>query len=159
NLAAGFGVERRLVDDDADLVAENSFDEALVAAQYRLDHPLGVFGLVAEELARPDLVAQCEPVGLGRRFARADPGGARTGPRLFHSLFELGDVDGDAARPQDVLRQVEWKAVGVVEREGDAAVERFAVLKSCARRHFLQQRQTPAQRLPEALLFEAQRLA
>src|SRR5207302_9384557 len=106
-------------------------------AQDREDDALGGFGLVPEELGRPDLLAQREPIGLGRLLSRADPGGARPGASLLHLLIELVDIDGDAARPQDVLRQVERKAIGIVKRESDAAVERLAVLQPLAGSHLL----------------------
>src|SRR5205814_1760136 len=121
------------------------------------DDALGGLGLVTQKFGSPDLLAQGEPRRLGRRLAGADPGGARARPRLLHFLVELIDVDGNAAGPQNVLRQVERKPVGVVERERDAAVERLAVLQPRALGHLLEQREPATQRLPKPVFFEAQR--
>ena len=84
---------------------------------------LGGLGLVAEELGRAETLAQREPHRLGRRLARARPGLARLGALALHRRGEAVGVDAHAARAQRVLRQVERKAVGVVELERDLAGE------------------------------------
>ncbi len=158
NLSARLAVKRGLVDDDADLVAMLRFEDPLLALDERQDDALGGLRLVAEEFGRADLLAQREPGRLGRFFPRTDPGGARERAGLFHFLIESIDIDRDAARPQNVLRQVERKAIRIVKRERNAPVQDFVVLQSLAFGHFLQECQPAAQGLPEPLLLETQRL-
>src|SRR5207245_2731793 len=54
DLAAGFAIERRLVEDDADLVPDLGFRDTFLATQDREDDALGGFGFVAEEFGRSD---------------------------------------------------------------------------------------------------------
>src|SRR5439155_4857714 len=61
DLPAGFGIERRLVEYDSDLVPGLGVSDTLIPAQDREDDALGGFGLVAEKFGRPDLLAQGEP--------------------------------------------------------------------------------------------------
>src|SRR5262249_60598521 len=119
DLAARLAVERRLVDDKADLVTSLRLGNVLLALNERQDDPLGALGFVAEEFGRAELFAQGEPYRLGCRLAGADPGSARARPRLLHLAIEAGGVDAHAVTAQDVLRQVERKPVGVVQHEGD----------------------------------------
>src|SRR5665213_1398211 len=72
-LAAGLAVKRGLVDDDRDLIAGLSGLGPVAVLEDREDDALGGLGVVAEKLGRPQLLAQREPRGAGRRLARADP--------------------------------------------------------------------------------------
>src|SRR5580704_11979682 len=76
DLTARFAVEWGLVDDQADLVTGRGLRNPFLAAHHRQDYALGGLGLIAEEFAGPELVAQGEPIRLGRRLARADPAAA-----------------------------------------------------------------------------------
>src|ERR1051325_5778860 len=92
DLAARLAVKRGLVDDDPNLVAADRFADPLIAFDDRLDHPFGDFGLIPQEFARADLVAQGKPGGFGRRLAGANPGGARTLARFLPLLIEFADI-------------------------------------------------------------------
>src|ERR1051326_4192522 len=106
-------VKRRLVDDDAYFVSGDGLGEARITPQDRQNDALGGFRLVAEKFGWPDFFAQRKPVCFGRRLARTDPGSPRASAGVLHLFIELIDIDGDAARPQDVLCQVERKPEGV----------------------------------------------
>src|SRR5207237_1813842 len=102
DLPARFAIERRLVDDQADLLTALRFGDALLALDERQDHAFGGFGLVAEKFGGAELVPEREPRRLGRRFARADPGGARALSRLAHLADEPGRIDENTVPTQDV---------------------------------------------------------
>src|SRR5207253_132488 len=121
DLAARLAVERGLVDDDADLVAGRGFRTPFLAAQNSQDHAFRGRGLVTEELAGPDLLAQGEPIRVGRRLARTDPAAARLLALARHRRIEALNRDLTAAAAQHILGQVERKAEGVIEAEGDFA--------------------------------------
>ena len=120
------------------------------------DDAFGALGLVAQKFGGAELFAQREPDVLARGVAGARPRRARLGALPFHRIGEGGDVDADAARAQRVLRQVERKAIGVVEREGGVAVEHVALLQAAAL--LVEDREAALQRLAETGLFELQRL-
>src|SRR5580704_13585394 len=91
HLAARFRIERRLVDDDANVVAGLSLGDALPIAHDRVDDALGVLGLIAEKLGGADLLAQREPYRLGRRLARSNPALARFLALMLHCRREALD--------------------------------------------------------------------
>ena len=103
----------------------------------------------------PALLAQAEPHRLGRRIARAGPGGARLLALALHGGVEAFGVDGDAARLERVLGQVERKAVGVVERERGLALEPVAALEAAAL--LVEDGEAALERLAEAGLLELER--
>ena len=121
DLAAGFGIERRLVDDDDAALALLQRFTALAVLDQRHDLARRRFGLVAEELRRADLLPQLEPERLGRGLAGAGPGLPRLRPLALHGGGEALRVDPDAARPSARPRSDRGEAVGVVELEGDLA--------------------------------------
>src|SRR5262249_60161192 len=96
------------------------------------NHTFGGFGLLAEELGRADALLDGKPERLGLRLPRSGPGGARLFALALHRRVEGVSVDGDAARLERILRQVEGKAVGVVERERGLAGKLRAARKSLA---------------------------
>ena len=131
DLAAQLGVERRLVDDDRDLVAcARRFDRLAGAADHRQHLGLGGLGAVAEELGRPEPLAELEPDRIGLRLAGPRPARARLLLLPLHGAGEAVGVDRDAARLQRVLGEVEREAEGVVEPEGDVAGERVAAAEA-----------------------------
>src|SRR6185312_10575655 len=73
DLAAGFGVERRLVDEDGGVAARLGLFHRLAALDDGDDLALGDMRVIAQEFGGADLVAQLEPHLLGRRLAGADP--------------------------------------------------------------------------------------
>ena len=104
----------------------------------------------------PTLLLDLEPDALGRRLARAGPGGAGAGALLGHRRVEAVEIDRAALLAQRVLRQVEREAEGVVEPERDRAGQRLAVAEP---RGFLgQQVQAAVQHRLEAGLLQLQRL-
>src|SRR5579864_9120010 len=77
DLATGLAVEWGLIDDDRDLVADGGGLDPCTALKDGEDDALGALGLVAKEFGGADFFAQGEPLGTGRRLARADPTLAR----------------------------------------------------------------------------------
>src|SRR5262249_53359607 len=73
HLPTGFGVERRLVDEDRRLLSGARFGNAFAVNDDGGDLAFGDVRLVAQELAGTELVAQLEPELLGRGLARAHP--------------------------------------------------------------------------------------
>ncbi len=155
DLAAGLRVERRLVQHDRAGLAGLEARGFLAVLHQRGDHAFGALGLVAQKFGGPELLAQREPDRLGSRLARTLPGLARLGLLALHRVGEGGLVDADAARLQRVLRQVQREAVGVVQREGDVAVEHVALLQG--RALLVEDGKAAHQRLAEAGLFQPQR--
>ena len=88
DLTAGFGVERRLVEDDRAALALLERGHLLAVAHKRRDHAFGAFGLVAEEIGAADFLAQREPHRFGRRFAGARPRRARLLALALHGGVE-----------------------------------------------------------------------
>src|SRR6185437_6029030 len=147
NLAAAFAIERRLVHHHRAAFALFQLADALAVLDQRGDDALGAFGLVAEEFGDADLLAQAEPDGFGRRFARARPRGARLLALAFHRVVERRQIDRDAACAQRILRQIERKTIGVIERESGLAVEHGALLQAGA--FFVQDGEAALQRSAE----------
>ena len=145
DLAAGFAVEGRLGRDDLDLLPLGR-DLALLAAD-REGEDLGLKGSgpVAGK-ARHDFAERAR--GRGRE-ARPLAGPLALRP---HRLLEAGVVDRKSLVAQDVLGQVDRKAVGVVELEGDLAGKRRAARGAQAFDLFAEQAETLLQRVSEALL-------
>src|ERR1700756_5127930 len=77
NLTAGLCIERRLVDDQRDVVSEHRLGSALAIPHDCQHHAFGAFGLVAEELGGAKLLTQGKPYRFRRRLAGADPAPAR----------------------------------------------------------------------------------
>src|SRR4029450_444223 len=121
----------------------------------RGDDALGGFGLVAQELARAGFFAQAEPHRLGGGVARAGPGGARLLALALHRGVERIGIDGDAARLERILGEVERKAVGIVEREGGFAGKLRAAPQFLAA--LLEQRKPARERLAKSRLLEPER--
>ena len=127
DLPASLAVERRLVEDQRAALASLQRLDFDAILEDRADHALGAFGFVAEKLGRADTLAQSVPDRFGRCFPRARPGAPRLGPLALHRGVEPLEVDREAAGAQGVLREIERKAIGVVEAERCLAVEHAAV--------------------------------
>ena len=160
-LATGFAVERRLVDDDADLVPDSGFSDTLRfvgtwPTQDRQDDALGDFGLVTEEFGGPKLLAQSKPIRLGRFLPGADPAAPRFLALPRHRRVETLGRHLAAAAAQHVLGQIERKPIGVVEPEGNFARQRLVGTQP--RGLLIEQAQPAFEGLPEIALFEPQRL-
>ena len=117
--------------------------------------PSALFGLVAEEFGRTDLVGNGEPDVCRRGFARTGPALARLGALARHGVLETAEIDMNAARAQRILGQVEREPEGVVELEGSDAVEHVARLE--VRRLLFKNGQTASERLEKALFLEPHR--
>jgi hypothetical protein len=70
-----------------------------------------------------------------------------------HRGVEARLIDAETLTPEDVLGQVEGKAVGVVELERDVAVEAIAAARPELRDLVGEESQTLLERLAEALFF------
>src|SRR6516225_12498921 len=77
DLAARFRVERRLVQHDCAAFAGLQASDLLTVLHERSDRALRGLGLVAQELGRPELLAQWVPDALRRGVAASRPGRAR----------------------------------------------------------------------------------
>src|SRR5579863_4795955 len=96
-LAAGFGVERRLVGNDRRLDTGSRLTDLFAVDNDRFDLALGDLRFVAEELGRAEFVEQLQPDLTGSRLARADPILARLGALALHRRVE--GVGRDLAAP------------------------------------------------------------
>ncbi|EGO96301.1 hypothetical protein APM_0875 [Acidiphilium sp. PM] len=126
DLAAAFGVEGRLVEDEGDLLPGLGAAGGRAVHHHGEDAGIALLGRVAEELGAAETVAQVEPDGFGRGIAGAGPGGAGAGFLLGHRRGEALVIEAAMLLAQRVFRQVEREAVGVVELEGDRAREFLA---------------------------------
>ena len=156
DLAARFAVERRLVDHHRNLGPFGGRIHGLAVAHHCRDHAFCLFRRVAEELGGAKPVAQFVPDGFRGRLAGAGPAGAGLGLLPLHGVGEAGDVDRNAALAQRILREVERKAVGVVEPEGRLAVEHVA--RGQVLRRVGEQPEPARQGLAEPRFLELQRL-
>ena len=145
-------VKRRLVEDEGALFARLEAIDFDAVLDDRADDFLGGLGFVAEEIGRPDPLAQGVPHRLGRRLARSRPGAARLGALSLHGGVEAVDVDRKAACAERVLGQIERKAVGVVKLEGGFAGQHPAGTERP--RLVLEDREAARERRAEARLLE-----
>ena len=155
DLAAGFAVERGLVGDHHDRAGLGARDGLAVDDQGG-DHALGPRRGVAQELGRPQILAQVEPDRLDRGVARALPGGTGGLALARHGGVEAVRVDGAALGAQGILGQVEREAVSVVELEGDLAGQRGRRRQPAGL--LLEQAQAALERAAEAGLLELEDL-
>ena len=156
DLAAGFAIERGLVDDHGAVLALAERRDLLAVFHQRRHHALGDLGLIAQEFGGAVLLAQRKPHRLGRCVTRSLPGLPRLLALALHGGAERIGIDLDAAGAQRVLGEVERKAISVVERERGLAPEAVALLQAF---QFLVQDGKPAlQGVAEARLFELERL-
>ena len=156
HLPAAFGVERRLVHDDPDLLALGRRLDLGPVDHQRQDRALGLVGVIAQELGRAVAVGKVEPDRGVPRLARARPSGARLGLLLGHRAVEARDLDPAPLLAQRVLRQVQREAVGVVKLERRLAGQVRALGQA---RDLVAQKPQPAiERLAETRLLAPQRL-
>src|SRR5579885_2599808 len=140
DLAAALGIEGRLGD------RERKSGAVVAAAGH--DFGLGCEAMVLDE-ARGSAGAQNQ---LGRgSLALARRAG--TLALLVHQAVELGNIDLKTLVPQDVLRQIERKSVGVVKLKSDVAGEALTFYSSLAFAPFGQQLKPTPQGLLEAKRF------
>src|SRR5512143_4006301 len=156
DLAAGFAVERGLVDEDGTALAVFQILHARAVLDESDDLTGRGLRLVAEELGCAELLLQLEPELVGYRLAGARPGFARLGALPLHGGGEAACIDADAARLQRILGQIVGEAISVVELERDLAGQRVAALQ--VPRLLVEQLQPALERLAEAGLLELERL-
>ena len=126
-LTARFAIERRLIEHECALGSLLELRDFLAVCDHRRDHAFGLLGVVAEEFRCPDALADIEPDRIGPGLARAFPGLARVLALFRHGPAEGIRIDGDAARLQRILRQIEREAIGVIELEGRLAGKDIAL--------------------------------
>ena len=149
HLAAGFSVERCLVEDGNALRAlVDGLDGIPPGVEEGHDLTLAGTAVVAQEF---DLGVDPHLLPQGEVEARRRPAPL---PLALHFGLETRHVDGQAPFPGDVGREVGGKAVSVVELEEDFARNALAVL---ARQRPFEQFHALAERLGEALLLGQQR--
>ena len=153
NLTAAFGVERRLVQDDADVACRGVGGGSVLDEGQ--DLPLGDLGVVAEEFGDPVLVGDIEIKRFVGSFARAGPGRAGFGLLFGHGGVKAVGVNAAAHFAQSVLREVEGEAERVVELEGRIAGQVCAVSEGFDL--FRQQAEAAVERFAEAGFFGLQR--
>ena len=122
DLAAGFGVKRCLVAQDAQGLAGLGLVDQLsgrVDDALHRGHPAG--GSVADEPGPSALVGQFDQAGLEVIDIAALPGLARLLPLLVHGPGKAGLVKGDPLLDGNVADDVHREAVGVVELEDELA--------------------------------------
>src|SRR5262249_25025937 len=73
DLAAGFAIERGLIENDDAALALFQRIDFLAVAQDGGNHALGALGLVAEKFGGADFVPQAEPDRSGRRLTGSGP--------------------------------------------------------------------------------------
>ena len=124
----------------------------------RGDDAFGRLRLIAEKIGRADRSSR-RPNQIFSVAASpgAGPGAARLGALALHRGVEALDIDADAAGAQRILRQIERKAVSVVELERDVAPASMPPVRRVAR-FVLEDRKAARQGDAEARLFEPQRL-
>ncbi len=156
HLAARLGIKGRLVDGDLDLASLFRPRRCDPVPHQRNDLALGAFGIVAEKLGHAVLLGDVEPDRLIGHLARSGPGGARLGLLGRHGRIEPLGIDGAPLLAQRVLRQIERKAIGIVEPEGRLAGQGRALGQ--AGQFLVQKPQAALERLAKARLLEPQRL-
>ena len=113
DLAAGFRIKRRLVQDDgAALAGLEALDIRAVFDQCG-HHAFGGLGLIAEEFGGAEFLAQRKPDILAGGIARTLPRLTRLCALAVHRIGKRGDIDRYAAVTQCVLGKIERKAIGV----------------------------------------------
>ena len=153
DLAAGFAIERRLVDQHRTFLAGFQFFCLGAVLDQRRDDALGFLGFVAEEFGGAQLLAQAEPDRLGGRFAGARPVLARFFALPLHRDFANASVSTAMLRGRErVLGEIERKAIGVVELERGFALELVAGLEALGR--LVEDREPALERLAKARLLE-----
>jgi len=147
DLAAGLGVERRLVEnDDSDVAFAEFIDRAAVTVERQ--HLAGdIEPLVTVEGRRRTAVVE-------RSRHPELAGSTRLLLLLGHGRVESGDVDAHPALAADIRRQVEREAEGVVQLERRGAVE--DALTRQAREFALEDAHAMLDGFEEAHLFLAQ---
>ena len=148
DLTTGFGVERRLVDDELHRLAFLGRLDLGPVADQRQDLPFGAFGVIAQKFGRAVFFAQFEPDRGILGLARTGPCSPRLTLLFGHGGVETGNIDRTPLFAQRILRQVEREAVSVVKLERRLArqVRTFGQLGKL----IVQQPQATVQRLAEA---------
>ncbi len=125
DLAAALRVERGAVEDDLGLAGAGQLGVLDAVAQDRDDPALGRRGVVAEELrvagASDERLVDRRALGVSGQLGLLAAAAAL--PLLGERLVEPEAVDPDAVLGGQLDRQVDRKAVGVVQPERDPAVE------------------------------------
>ena len=154
-LAAGFSIERGLVDYDRNNIAFSNGLYFRAIADKRSDNAFGNLGLVSEKFRRTDLILDTEPDRFGCSFTRTSPVRTGLGLLALHGGTEAIRIDGNTALTKCILRQIQRKAIGVVKLESGFAVEAIPFNK--AFRRIRQEAKTAIQRLAETGFLKLER--
>src|ERR1700682_2331965 len=102
DLAAGFAVERRLVEHHGAVLAFFQRFDFLAVAHERGDDAFCAFGLVAKKLSTAEFFADAEPNRLVRRLAGACPRGTRLSALLVHLIVKTSNINGPTLASKNV---------------------------------------------------------
>ena len=117
NLAAAFGVERRLVQSDLDAVPGA---RAFCFGAFRHngnDLALSCFGVIAQEISGPVFVGHIKPDGGISGLTRSGPCGACLGLLFGHSGVKPVCIHRAPFFAQGVLGQIKREPIGVIKPE------------------------------------------
>src|SRR5690606_1522494 len=136
-------------------------DDAALARAERLDRrSLAVQGRDARR--RGEFLVAAEPRGFAAVLERRAGAKAPRGPRLLalagHGRLEARLVHAHARLAADIGREIEGKAVGVMQAKGRLAVEARPFPPAQRREGRLEDLHSVGDRLEEALLLEPQHL-
>ncbi len=158
DLAAGFAIERRLVEDDGAALRRRASERLRrPRAASAVTTPSALFRVVAQEFRGADAFPEREPHRFGRGLAGAGPGLARLGPLALHGRSKPSFSTAMPARTQRVLGQIEREAISVIEFEGRLARELRA--RAEAGGFFVENGEAARQRRAEAGFLGEQRFA
>ena len=113
-LAAGFSIERRLVDQDRYLRARRCLYSFLAVDDQGQNLALRLVLIIAEEFRGAAALPQFEPDHIRAGPTAAGPTGPRLGPLAFHGRIEAVGIHPAILAAQHILGQIQGKAIGIV---------------------------------------------
>ena len=152
DLTAAFGIERRAVQRDLDLVAFHRFFHTRVAFHDRLHRPVRVQFQIAEKLSRRDDAADVGIYGLG--LGDFEPSAlARALPLLFEGFLKSGLIQRQSLISRRIGCEVQGEAIGIVEFEQCLAGNDRLLRPLDVRDHLIEQTKSLVQGVEKPYLF------
>ena len=151
-MTAAFGIERRAVQRDLDLVAFHRFFHTRVAFHDRLHRPVRVQFQIAEKLSRRDDAADVGIYGLG--LGDFEPSAlARALPLLFEGFLKSGLIQRQSLISRRIGCEVQGEAIGIVEFEQCLAGNDRLLRPLDVRDHLIEQAKSLVQGVEKPFLF------